>query len=234
MSPCYVVAATKPWNAGAFQRRTPALRGNWHFIGRQDELTPSHIASLSPRYVFFPHWSWRVPAAILDAFECICFHMTDVPYGRGGSPLQNLIVRGHTSTMLTALRMVEEFDAGPVYLKRPLSLAGRAEDIFLRAADLTYDIIAEIIATEPVPIPQAGEAVVFRRRTPEQSRLPWEKQPGEMSIAGLYDFIRMLDAPTYPKAFVELGAWRLEFDNARLSSPDVIEARVMIRSKAKP
>ncbi len=26
-------------------------------------------------------------------FECVCFHMTDVPYGRGGSPLQNLIIR---------------------------------------------------------------------------------------------------------------------------------------------
>jgi len=37
--------------------------------------------------------------------------MTDVPYGRGGSPLQNLIVRGHTETKLTALRCVRDLDA---------------------------------------------------------------------------------------------------------------------------
>ena len=225
----YVVAATKPWNAGVFQRRTAALAGNWHFIERPEELTAAAIGILSPRYVFFPHWSWRVPSEILDGFECVCFHMTDLPYGRGGSPLQNLIVRGHTSTMLTALRMVEDLDAGPIYLKKPLSLDGRAEDVFMRAAELTYDLISEIITREPIPVPQVGEAVLFRRRTPDQSRLP-----GNMPIAGLYDFIRMLDAPTYPKAFIELGELRLEFDNARLVASDVIEACVTIRKAIKP
>lgn len=119
--------------------------------------------------------------------------MTNVPYGRGGSPLQNLIMRSHTKTMLSALRMVKELGAGPVYLKRPLSLEGRAEDIFVRAADLIYDLIPEVITEEPVPVPQRGETVIFRRRKPEESRLP---QQGD--AAALYDFIRMLDAPTYP------------------------------------
>lgn len=65
-----------------------------------------------------------VPEAVLIAAECVCFHMTDVPYGRGGSPLQNLIVRKHKKTKLTALKMTEEIDAGPVYCKRELSLDG--------------------------------------------------------------------------------------------------------------
>ncbi len=56
--------------------------------------------------------------------------MTDLPYGRGGSPLQNLIQRGHTSTMLTALRCGAGLDTGDVYLKQPLSLHGSAEEIF--------------------------------------------------------------------------------------------------------
>ena len=67
--------------------------------------------------------------------------------------------------------MVDEVDAGPVYLKRPLSLEGRAEEIYERTADLVYDMISEIIADEPVPVPQSGEAVVFsadtrRKRSP--------------------------------------------------------------------
>ena len=41
--------------------------------------------------------------------------MTDVPYGRGGSPLQNLIVRGYSEIKLTVLQMVKAFDAGLVY-----------------------------------------------------------------------------------------------------------------------
>ena len=57
-----------------------------------EDLTPERLASLDPRYVFFLHWSWKIPAEIHTRFECVIFHMSDVPYGRGGSPLQNLIV----------------------------------------------------------------------------------------------------------------------------------------------
>ncbi len=225
MERSYLVCTVKPWNGAAFARRTPALPGTWHLVESPDELTLSLLEKLSPRYIFFVHWSWRVPAAVIQRFECVCFHMTDVPYGRGGSPLQNLIVRGHTSTMLTALCMVEELDAGPVYTKRPLKLKGRAEDIFERAADLTYDLIEEIVANEPVPTAQQGEVVVFSRRKPHESILP---QNG--SAASLHDFIRMLDAPTYPKAFLEWGEWRLEFDQAN-AIEDAVEAHVIIRKK---
>lgn len=80
-------------------------------------------ARMSPRYIFFPHWSFVVPADLFEAHECVCFHMTDVPYGRGGSPLQSHILDGQTETNLTALRMVEEVDAVPVYTRRARSIA---------------------------------------------------------------------------------------------------------------
>jgi methionyl-tRNA formyltransferase len=221
----YIVCTVKPWNVAAFARRTPVLPGAWHLVSAPDGLTLALLERISPRYVFFPHWSWRVSADVTQRYECICFHMTDVPFGRGGSPLQNLIVRGRKSTMLTALRMVEEPDAGPVYIKRPLSLEGRAEDIFERAADLVYDMVGDIIALEPVPVAQQGEVTVFTRRVPHESLLP---QDG--SATELFDFIRMLDAPTYPKAFLDWGKWQLEFDHAR-PADDGIEAHVVIRKK---
>lgn len=221
----YIVCTVKPWNLAAFARRAPVLAGTWHLFEKAEDLTLARIEQIAPRYIFFPHWSWRVPSEIVSSFECVCFHITDVPYGRGGSPLQNLIVRGHTSSVLTALRMVDELDAGPVYLKRPLSLDGRAEDIFVRVADLTYDLIVEIVSKELKLVPQQGEAVVFSRRTPAESMLP---QTGNET--SLYDFIRMLDAPTYPKAFVDWGLWRLEFDRAQMMN-DSVEARVVIRKR---
>ena len=51
--------------------------------------------------------------------------MTDLPYGRGGSPLQNLIVRGWKETKVLALKVVEELDAGPIYYKKRLAYMGR-------------------------------------------------------------------------------------------------------------
>lgn len=176
-------------------------------VNYPEELEQATV-DLNPNYIFFPHWSWRVPQQLLGAHQCVCFHMTDVPFGRGGSPLQNLIARGYRDTVLTALRMVEELDAGPVYCKRALSLQGRAEDIYERAARLTYEIIDWMVETNPKPEPQAGEVVTFARRTPDQSRLPDSHDPNRIA-----DHIRMLDAPTYPKAFVQHGPWRIELSH---------------------
>ncbi|MHA1114307.1 MAG: methionyl-tRNA formyltransferase, partial [Alphaproteobacteria bacterium] len=207
----YLVATVKPWNLAAFARHVPNLPGKWHLITAPEELTPELIDALRPRYVFFPHWSWKVPDAVLAATECVCFHMTDLPYGRGGSPLQNLIARGHTETKVSALRMVAEMDAGPIYLKRPLALDGSAQAIFERLADLVYGMAAEIAADAPKPVPQSGPVTVFARRKPEQSRLP-----AAGGIDALYDHIRMLDADTYPRAFTTHGGFRLEFTDARI------------------
>ncbi len=168
------------------------------------------------------------PEEILGMAECVCFHMTDVPYGRGGSPLQNLIARGRARTMVSALRMTAEVDAGPVYLKNPLSLEGSAREVYQRLADLVYDMTEEIIATEPQPVPQEGEIVTFTRGTPDQSLLPEAAE-----IKELYDHIRMLDAETYPRAFIEHGDSRLEFSDASLDGDGVLRARVEFVKTAK-
>lgn len=151
--------------------------------------------------------------------------MTDVPFGRGGSPLQNLIQAGIKETKVTALRMVEEMDAGPVYAKRTMSLAGRAEDIYLRAGELSWEMIRWIIETQPEPIPQQGEGTCFKRRKPEQSVLPMEG-----TLEKIYDHIRMLDAPTYPLAFIEHGDFRLEFSHAEFNGEEV-RAQLVIRKR---
>ena len=225
MSPTYVYATAKPWNLSAFLAIRPRLPGEWCVVTSPADLGPV-LTRTAPRYVFFPHWSSIVESEVVERFECVCFHMTDVPYGRGGSPLQNLIQRGHTETELTALRMTDVLDAGPVYLKRTLRLNGSAAEIFSRAAQLSVEMMEWIVAHEPEPAAQQGEAVLFARRTPEQSRLPRVEDPEK-----LYDHIRMLDAPGYPRAFLEAGSWRFEFDNASLDD-DEVEARVRITRRA--
>lgn len=216
----YVLACRTPWALAAFARRRERLPGRWHVLTAKADLSPETLAALNPRYVFFPHWSWIVPAPLTKAYECVCFHMTDVPYGRGGSPLQNLIARGHSDTVLTALRMDEGTDTGPVYYRAPLSLEGAAESIYQRAADLSFDLMERIIAEEPEPVPQSGDPVLFARRRPQDSRLP-----AGLDAGGLYDHIRMLDAEGYPHAFGDLDDWRLTFTDARRDE-DGVSARV--------
>ena len=222
MTDVYVVAGTGPWSRTVFDERLATRPGRWVFAGASRELTAARLEQLRPRYVFFLHWSWKVPAEILNAHECIGFHMTDLPYGRGGSPLQNLILRGHRTTTLAAYRLVEAVDAGPVYLKTPVSLDGRAEDIYLRVAHIAADMIADLLQSPRTPTPQDGEVVVFRRRSPADSRVP-----EVTTLERVYDFIRMLDAEGYPRAFTEVDGWRYEFSNASLDG-DSVRAEVRI------
>jgi methionyl-tRNA formyltransferase len=138
MSDCYIVASTKPWHYDTFEARKAVVRGKWLYVRSTEELECA-VRDNFPRFVFFLHWNWPVPRDIWGRHECVCFHMTDVPFGRGGSPLQNLIEMGYSDTVLTALQMIEEMDAGSVYAKRPLSLEGRAEEIYRRAGDTRHE-----------------------------------------------------------------------------------------------
>lgn len=208
----YVLAGTRPWHRRAFEEfRRRQQTGRWEFFGSPVELSLERITELQPRYVFFLHWSEHISRDILNRTECIGFHMTDLPQGRGGSPLQNLILLGQQWTKLTAFRMIDELDAGPIYLQRDLVLSGTAEEIYLRATELSLAMIEEISKQEPAPVAQSGVATVFVRRKPEQSEIR-----GDESVRALHDFIRMLDAEGYPKAFLRKGGLRFEFSRSAL------------------
>jgi len=223
----YLVVGYKSWNRRVFDDVISRYPGEWHYIGSREELTLKRVQELNPRYIFFLHWSWKVPAEIVNKYECVCFHMTDVPYGRGGSPLQNLILRGHKNTKLTALKMVEELDAGPVYLKEDLYIgSGSAEEIYIRTTYKAGEMIKRIISEEPEPVPQEGEVTVFQRRRPEESEIP-----DLDDLQHLYDVIRMLDAEGYPRAFLEWKGFRFEFSRAELHNGQIVANALITKVK---
>ncbi len=220
--PVYVVAAAHPWNRRIFRDRLAHRPGRWYLVSRPDQLTPARMAVLRPRYIFLLHWSWKVPPAITRAYECVGFHMTDLPFGRGGSPLQHLMLRGCRRTKLSAMRLTDRMDAGPIYAKTELRLSGPAQYIYRRASRAAAAMIGQLIRHPRRPVPQRGRVMVFRRRTPPESRIV---RPANLSR--LYDFIRMLDADGYPRAFLESDGVRYEFSDARLRAGR-IEAAVRI------
>ena len=214
----YLVATTKPWNLIEYERYSAHLPGHWSLV-----TTPHSLAAVAqrvqPRYIFFPHWSWLVPAAIYDTFEAIGFHMTDLPFGRGGSPLQNLIARGIETTQVSALRIIEALDAGPIYMKQPLKLEGSAEMIFGALAHRVGEMIGQFVAASQAgrPLTATAQSEVsveqFQRRVPAQSEIGAHCM---QSLPQLYDHIRMLDAPGYPRAFFRTEGYTFQFSQARL------------------
>lgn len=205
----FVIASNRPWHRGMAERLAASTGEPFGFLSDRSELTAANLARLGARTVFLPHWSYLIPADVFEQTECIIFHMTDLPFGRGGSPLQNLIVRGYDATVVSAIRCVAELDAGAVYMKRPLSLHGTAQEIFLRASEVIESMISDFVLHRPEPQPQTGEPVVFQRRTPAQG--DWSDAT---TLDEVHDRIRMLDADGYPPAFLDIGGFRLEFTRA--------------------
>lgn len=225
-----LLLSSRPWNSALADRLSHRLDRRVEIYTARAQLTPEAVAAIDPQWIFVPHWSHLIPEAIWDRWTTVIFHMTDLPYGRGGSPLQNLIQRGFGSTMLTALRCRSGLDTGEIYLKQPLSLHGTAEEIFLRADALIEKMIEHIAKHTPESTPQHGEPVLFNRRTPAQSNL------AECALADLdawYDQIRMLDATGYPHAFLEVLGMRLEFRRVSRRS-DGLHADVVIRPISLP
>ena len=222
-----LIVSEKSWNkelVSYLQSTMPQYA--FYLISQKEDFTVERIGSISPVKIFIPHWSYIIPSAIFERYECIVFHMTDLPYGRGGSPLQNLIVRGLTATKLSALRVEVGLDTGPVYLKMDLSLSGTAEEIFVRVNKLVGKMIVEIIQNNLQPVPQEGDPVVFKRRKPEQSDMS-----GLEKLEEIFDYIRMLDADGYPHAYIEKGEFRYEFTRASIKADRSIVADVKITKK---
>ena len=219
-----LLLSNRTWNSGLADRLSRQLNCSVEIITEPSKLTPEAVAAIDPQWIFVPHWSYLIPESIWGSWTTVIFHMTDLPYGRGGSPLQNLIQRGHSSTMLTALRCSAELDAGPIFLKEQLNLHGSAEEIFLRADALIEKMIVQIVFHKPIPHPQQGEPVFFSRRNPAQSNL---NGCPEGDLESWYDQIRMLDAHGYPHAFLEVDGMRMEFRRVSRRS-DGLHADVVI------
>lgn len=224
----YIILSEKTWHKQLFfDLKNIFPNDSWLLVNQKEDFTIELLKRYRPHQIFVPHWSYIIPEEIYLNFECIVFHMTDLPYGRGGSPLQNLIVRGHQSTKISAIKVEKGIDTGGIYLKMPLSLKGTAQEIFNRATPIIQVMITEIIQKQLQPIAQSGEIETFKRRKPEEGNLE-----GLIDLSKLYDYIRMLDCEGYPPAFIESQYFKFEFSGADFdSNKQIINAHVRIIKK---
>ena len=220
-----IIVSNKEWHRKYVKEIATRTNKDVIYIDNKACITHDYLNKLQPEWVFFPHWSYIIPAEVYENMNCVIFHMTDLPFGRGGSPLQNLIARGIYETKLSALKCTAQLDAGDIYIKQPLSLWGTAEEIYLRAAELTKEMIIQIVKEKPQLHKQQGEPVVFRRRKPSEGDIGKLKYLSEV-----FDYIRMLDADTYPPAFLDKNNLHIEFTRASLKDGHILaDAKIFIK-----
>lgn len=210
----YVIATIKSWNINNCRKLAEQFPDhNFRIVTEKEELTYKTLSDIKPEFVFFPHWSWLIPEEVYEHFNCVVFHMTDLPFGRGGSPLQNLLVRGIYHTKITAIKVEAGLDTGDIYLKESLDIStGSADEIFSKISDIVFGrMIPRFIEEKLLLMHQEGEPAVFSRRRPEQSEIP-----EGLSQRQIYDYIRMLDGEGYPAAYTKCRNGKVYYRNASL------------------
>ena len=93
-----IIITKKIWNLKNFNNIN-----NRFFVFKKINL--KKINSINPKIIFFIHWSKIVPANLFEKYTCVQFHSSDLPRFRGGSPIQNQIIKGIKKTKLTAFQV---------------------------------------------------------------------------------------------------------------------------------
>lgn len=198
---------------------------DWTWIKRKEEV--QEIDSFEQVFVF--RWPHIIREELLQAGKFIGFHTSNLPHGRGGSPLQNQIVDGIIESKINAIELVKEIDAGPIYTSRSITLQGTIEDIWTTLANVASDIIIDIVKNKPRPIEQQGTTSTTYKRRRDNS-LPTL----DTSLEKLHRFVQMLDGEGYPRAFLEIGDIKIEFERASIKDGSVLcDARITVKSEPK-
>lgn len=177
------------------------------------------ITEINPKIIFFIHWSKKISNNFLKKNLCIQFHSSDLPKFRGGSPIQNQILKRVYKTKISAFKMSNIIDAGDICLKKNFYLKGDAQNIYKNMEKKCVQMIKTISKKKRLKFyKQKGKPSLYKRRKAKQSNLILNKFK---NFSSLFDFIRMLDAEGYPKAFINIDKFKIKLSKANLSRKNI-------------
>tara|TARA_B100001057_G_scaffold499186_1_gene608891 strand:- start:2648 stop:3280 length:633 start_codon:yes stop_codon:yes gene_type:complete len=134
----------------------------------------------------------------------IVVHESDLPIGRGWSPLTHQILEGKNQITVTLFEASETVDNGPYYLKKKISFKGNelVNEIRKKQAEITFNLIKEFLKRYPKikKKPMIGKGTYYKRRLPEDSEIDIEK-----SIKKNFNLLRVVDNEKYPAFFYYKG-----------------------------
>lgn len=127
-------------------------------------------------------------------------HASNLPKGRGFSPLTYQIIEGRNRIPVCLLDAVDSVDSGPVIYREWIEFEGHEliGELRLKLGDMTVELCLRFM-NESVPPQgqlQKGEPSVYPRRRPADSSLDPNR-----TIAEQFNLLRTVDNDKYPACF---------------------------------
>jgi methionyl-tRNA formyltransferase len=133
----------------------------------------------------------------------IVVHASNLPRGKGWSPLTYQILEGLNKIPISLLEAEEQVDSGNIYLQSFLKLNGTEliSEIRAKLVRKTFDLCSEFLIKYPKIIKDGKvqknkEESFFQKRTPQDSKLDINK-----TIKEQFNLLRVCDSNNYPAFF---------------------------------
>jgi methionyl-tRNA formyltransferase len=134
----------------------------------------------------------------------LVIHESDLPRGKGWSPLTWQILDGKNTIPITLFEALPEVDSGPIYAQKTMEFEGHELVDELREVQgrYTIELVMEFIEEYPEveEKPHEGPETFYPRRTPEDSELD-----PEQSLIDQFNLLRVVDNERYPAFFHHQG-----------------------------
>ncbi|MBP7216157.1 MAG: methionyl-tRNA formyltransferase [Candidatus Omnitrophica bacterium] len=133
----------------------------------------------------------------------IVVHASDLPRGRGWSPLTWQVEKGFRNIPITLFEAHQGCDTGDYYLKDKIPLDGSEliEELREKLAKKVIAMIERFLRQYPMKaMPQKGTVTHYRRRRPEDNALNVS-----MNLKDQFNKLRVADNERYPAYFLFKG-----------------------------
>lgn len=128
----------------------------------------------------------------------IVVHESDLPKGKGWSPLTWQILSGVNKIPISLFEATNSVDSGKIYLKDYIYLDGYElyDEIKKKQGEKTNEMILKYIKENPIGQKQFGNETFYNKRTPKDSELDVNK-----TILEQFNLLRVCSNKDYPSYF---------------------------------
>jgi len=128
----------------------------------------------------------------------IVVHESDLPKGKGWSPLTWQILSGMNKIPISLFEASNSVDSGKIYLKDYIYLDGYElyDEIKKKQGEKTNEMILKYIKENPIGKNQLGNETFYNKRTPKDSELDVNK-----TILEQFNLLRVCSNKDYPSYF---------------------------------
>jgi methionyl-tRNA formyltransferase len=187
--------------------------------GRNHYVSWIHKAEdvLNGDFAFFLSCWEIIPEEVLKRNKHnLVIHESDLPQGKGWSPLTWQILEGKNQIPITLFEATEAVDAGKIYIKDKMQFNGTEliDELRKIQAETSIKMCIDFIDKYPEIIKQGkeqqGDSTFYKRRNPEDSRLNPDK-----TIREQFNLLRVADNENYP-AFFEIDGKKYKLKIERM------------------